>query len=662
LNGNAVPLQVDAKATNPDGSLRHAVVTALVPALTGGAKLPLTLSTSHSAEISKQPAVTLAHLLATPYDATVSLNVNGTTYTAHARDLLKAADNTGDCKPWGRACNVWLSGPLVSEWVVHGPMKAADGSVNPHIRIEFHVRAYGGRGNAIAYVRTDIVVANDWSYRPQAELQYTATLASGSASYTSPALAQHPHTRWHKVLWWNSTRPHVYLRQDTQYVQATKAVSRYMQLTPNKKFLDSRRQSCKPLHHCDQTKRMHNTGAQAAIGPLPRWTSVYIVDPDLRAFRWMLANNDALGAYGIHYRDDATGWPISIQKHPYVTITDRAYAKKVAQYHNKKGANYKADLLPSCGKRCSTHNPNTWNNAHQPAEGYVAYMVTGSYYYMEEVAFGASHNELFANEAYRGYTKGRIDRAYGQVRGKAWVLREMADAAYLLPDDYPLKDEFKADVENSLSDWNTKYTNNPNVNPLRLMNGGAVYKMHGHGKRNAVAPWQHNFLTWSAGHAAELGFAGAAEFRDWLAKFEIGLMTDWQTNRTQGYCWLEASAYKVQVKDSAGHWLPNYTAVYDATFPSLVGLACNSSEMVRAMGKMQKKRWRPGKMHGYPSSPTGFPANFQIGLAAAADSGLPKAATAWNIFKLRSVKPNYSNYPNFAVVPRSAAGGARRDH
>ena len=92
-----------------------------------------------------------------------------------------------------------------------------------------------------------------------------------------------------------------------------------------------------------------NTGAQAAIGPLPRWTSVYIVHPDVRAYNWMLANTDALGTYSIHYRDAATGWPVSIQKHPNVTIADWASRKQAWRPRNStKGAAYKADLLPNC--------------------------------------------------------------------------------------------------------------------------------------------------------------------------------------------------------------------------------------------------------------------------------------------------------------------------
>ena len=666
LNGQSVPLQVDAKATNPDGSLRHAVLTVMVPRLAGSAQLTLTLATG-SGPTQQGGPITVSQLLATNYDAGVSLTVDGRPYTAHARKLLQAASGANACAPWGTQCNVWLSGPLSSEWVVNGLVTAADGTPNPNLRVYFAVRAYAGATPAsVGNVRTDVIVENASAFSPQAQPQYTATLTSGTASYASPALTQYAYTRWHKLLWWNNAQPQVYLQQDTQYIQASKAVSRYMSLQPKESFLSGLRQSCAPLDHCDQTQTMGNTGAQPAIGPLPRWTSVYIVHPDVRAYNWMLANTDALGAYSTHYRDAQTAWPVSIQTHPYVTIINWASASGVAAQNSPKGAAYKADMVQNCVNNpvvsnCvtgwyGTGNPNVWDNAHQPSGAYVPYMVTGDYYYMSELAFGASFNELWSNEAYRGFSKGLIDGSHGQVRGKAWVLREMADAGWLLPDGHPLGAEFIADAENSLADWNAKYSNNPNANPLGLMDGGAVYSMNG-GNSNAMAPWQHNFLTWSAGHAAELGFTGAAEFRNWLAKFEIGLMTDWQTHSAQGYCWLQASAYSIQVKDSAGNWLPSYTAVYAANWPTLTALACNSPAMLVELAKVRNQPVQAGEMSGYAYSYTGFPANFQIGVAAAADSGLPNAQAAWNLFDSRSVKPSgttaYDNYPNFAVVPRS---------
>jgi hypothetical protein len=664
LDGQPITLQVDPKATNPDGSLRHAVLTALVPSLPGRAKFPIALSSQAVPPTNPKP-IALSQLLATGYDAKISLDIGGTSYTASARKLLEAASASHACKAWDKICNVWLSGPLVSEWVVNGPVTASNGR-SPNLRIYFAVRAYSnGTPGAVGRVRTDIIVENSDAFAPQSQPQYTATLTSGTANYTSPALTQYTATRWHKVLWWNNDEPQVYLQQDTQYIQNSKAVSRYMRLVPDKKLLAGVRQSCAPLDHCDQTKTMGNTGAQAAIGPLPRWTSVYIIDPDVRAYNWMLANTDALGAYSTHYRDPATGWPVSIQKHPYVTLANWAYASRTAGHSNAEGRQYKADLLPSCTnnrtvKGCAvswyvTGNPNAWDNAHQPAEGYVAYMVTGDYYYMSEVAFGASHNNIWSNEAYRGFSKGLIDRGHSQVRGKAWVLREMVNAAWLLPDQFPLKAEFTANVENSLADWNKKYSNNPEAGPLHVLDDGVIYSLNG-GKRNAVAPWQHNFLTWSAGHAAELGFVGASAFRDWLAKFEIALMTDWQSDPPHGYCWLEASAYSIQVKDHSGNWLPSFSAVYEASFPTLAGLKCNSPAMVEEMGKLRKKNWQLGEMSGYPDSATGFPANLQIAVATAADTGLPNAKVAWNLFKYRSIKPTgkhaYDRSPNFALEPR----------
>ncbi|TAL87928.1 MAG: hypothetical protein EPN69_17580 [Rhodanobacter sp.] len=673
FHGQPVTLQVDAKATHPDGSLRHAVLTVMLPSLPGKATLPLVLSTQLPAQPARTATVqagsaSLAQLLATSYDAKVSFDVDGKTYRADARALLQAASTAHACKPWDRQCSRWLSGSLASEWVVNGLVTAADGTPNPNLRIYFAVRVYTGvRPGTVGDVRTDIMVENTSAFAPQAQPQYTATLTSGSANYTSPALTQYAYTRWHKLLWWNNVQPQVYLRQNTQYIQASKAVSRYMALIPDEKFLAVLRQSCAPLDHCDQTKKMGNTGAQAAIGPLPRWASVYILDPDVRAYRWMLANTDALGAYSIHYRDQQTGWPVSLEKHPNVTIVNWVGATQAARQHGAKSARYKADLLSGCTNNAvvlhctkkwyGTGNPYTWDNAHQPSESYVPYMVTGDYYYMSELAFGASHNNLWSNETYRDFSHGLIDRSHTQVRGKAWVLREMADAAFLLPDDYPLKNEFNTQVENALKDWNARYTNNPKANALGIMDDGTIYSLSG-GQRNGMAPWQHNFLTWSAGHAAELGFTGAAEFRNWLAKFEIGLMTDSLNNPAEGYCWLQASAYSIRVKDASGHWLPTYSAVYAATFPRLTGLACNSPAMLAAVGRLSKKPRRAGEMSGYPHSPTGFTANFQIGVAAAADSSLPKAKAAWDIFQSRSVKPatrhGYNNYPNFAILPRSA--------
>ncbi|HKU78774.1 MAG TPA: hypothetical protein VJQ42_02935, partial [Rhodanobacteraceae bacterium] len=255
LDGRPVALQVDSKATNPDGSLRHAVLTVMVPSLSGNAESPLVLSAqSPPSTAAKGAPVSLAQLLATGYDAEISLVLEGTPYTASARKLLQTASATRACGPWGTTCNTWLSGPLAGEWVVNGPVSTSNGTTNPNLRIYFAVRAYAGRSpGTVGPIRTDIIVENTNAFAPQAQPRYTATLTSGNARYTSPALTQYTATRWHKVLWWNGAQPKVYVQQDTQYIQDSLAISRYMRLKPSEKFLASLRQSCAPLDHCDQT-------------------------------------------------------------------------------------------------------------------------------------------------------------------------------------------------------------------------------------------------------------------------------------------------------------------------------------------------------------------------------------------------------------------------
>jgi len=652
FGGQPIQLQIDVKATNPDGSLRHAVLTALVPTISGNSTVPLALSTTSPS--SPGSPVTLTQLLATSFDATVDINIGGTDYTASAKQLLQA--NQAACAPWNTACNVWLSGPLVSEWIVGGPVTSAGGVSNPNLQVYFNVRAYAGTtAGSIAYVRVNIVVENSWAYTPQAQPAYTATLTSGSASYTSPPLTQYAYTRWHHVLWWNSSDPDLYLQQDTQYIQSTGAVSRYEILQPDETFLSSRRQFCPPLNNCDQTKNMSNVGAQDAIGPLPRWTSTYIVDPDIRAYNYMLADDDAAGTYSFHFRDQATGQPLSIVNHPYVTTAAWESAYTAAKGNPNT---WGKDLLPNCAS-CGTAffgtgNPYSFDNEHDPSIGYVPYMVTGSFYYLEELEFTASYLELWANPAYRNFSQGLMWAAESAPRAKAWDIRNLGDAAYLVPNNAPMKAEFTTDLANVVVEATAATINNSAPNPLHVV-ANWNYPINGV-PASGVATWQAAFLIWEMGHLAEQGVSGASSLRDWMALFQIDTMTDWMNNNTQGFCWLLASAYAIQMRDANQNLFTNFSQVYQATFPTLYGLACNTQAMVNAMATLQNQTWQAGQMSGYANSVTGYPSNLQIGLAMAADTSLPNAQQAWQIFQSRSVQPSgstsYNDYPNFAVLPR----------
>jgi hypothetical protein len=115
-----------------------------------------------------------------------------------------------------------------------------------------------------------------------------------------------------------------------------------------------------------------------------------------------------------------------------------------------------------------------------------------------------------------------------------------------------------------------------------------------------------------------------------------------------GICWIDGALYSMNIRDSSTS--PQYTTMSQvadasetATFRSL---ECGSAPMASFL------KLKVGEMTGYSSSSAGYPSNMQPALAYAVDARLPNAAAAWSRFMSRTVKPNYGESPQFAIVPR----------
>ncbi len=587
FDGAPIALQVDRKATHLDGSLRHAVLTALLPRL--GTSETVTLSLSSRPEEPNDPPVQLGALFTSPFSAQVSLQLDGKTYTADAKDFLQQASLT----------EKWLSGPLVSEWIVGGPLTDQTGNLHPHLAAYFHVRAYAGGKR----VRLDAVIENGWTFvkNPRA-FTYDATITMGGREvYHVDALKHYHHTRWHKQFWWGR-EVSAYVQQDTEYLQATGALPNYPALRPSEEYLNEMLQTSKPMSHGELTQYFPTTGAQYQIGPLPRWAATYAVSADRRAFNSMLANDDDAGSYSVHYRDENTGRPVSIGDHPELTT----------QFDEPEVNGG----IPVPGD----DNPNVADQAHQPSIGFVSYLVTGDYVYLEEMQFWTSWNHLSANPlppyGYRQGTKG----IFGvQVRGQAWSLRNLAQAAYATPDAHPYKPLLSASVRHNLEHNEALYSSNPSANQL-----GALRSYDGY---DELAPWMDDFYTWTMGYLVDLGFDAVA-MRDWKARFPVGRMG------IKDYCYIKAAVYELTVGLSNDHWWPDFATLYRENFG--------------AIGDCP-----PGaELEGYADSPTGYPSNLRPALAVAVDARIPGAKDAWHRLMTSAVQPVYSDYPNWAVMPR----------
>ena len=99
--------------------------------------------------------------------------------------------------------------------------------------------------------------------------------------------------------------------------------------------------------------------------------------------------------------------------------------------------------------------PNFPDDAHQPSLAFVPYLVTGDYYYLEELHFWANWNMILAKPDLRQFDKGLL--GWSQVRAQAWSLRTLGHAAFITPDDHPLKSYFVTRVENNINHYTMYY-------------------------------------------------------------------------------------------------------------------------------------------------------------------------------------------------------------
>lgn len=620
-DGDAVALQVDAKARHPDGSLRHAVISAITPA---PLERPVALGLVSSSKAPASPAndATLA-ALPPGLTATVKAVIDGQPYAASLHRRLLAG-----AKP-----AAWLSGPVAQEWQVGVPLTSPAGVPHPHLMARFALRWYPALDNA----RIDVIVENNWAFEPNPQnVTYDAEITVGDKPvYTKPGLEHYHHARWRKVFWWRGD-PGVVVRHDPDYLIATRAVPNYdRSVRVSGAALADMFQAwtgpkTEPMGVGQANKGMPTTGGRPDIGLLPGWAVMYLLSMDQRAREITMGTADLAGSWSIHYRDRHTGLPVSIMDFPYMTLIG-------TPGDTRNPATGKSEAFPPCPRREACATPNQHDSAHQPNFAYLPYLLTGDHYYLEELQFWAMLNAFAGNPGYRQHRKGLLQS--DQVRGQAWSLRTLAETTYITPDAHPLKPHFRRILDSNLDWYSDTYLRKTDANTLGvIVNGHAL----GYRKGTGLAPWQDDFFTSALGHASDLGFDKADALLAWKARFPVERMIG------EGSCWVTATMYDMVVRERPNApFFSSIAAVFQASHPpELRGLACGSPEMASAL------KIGGGEMAGYAHSVVGYPSNLQPALAYAADVLGERGRKAWRKFMARPVKPNYAAGPQFAIVPR----------
>ncbi len=550
-------LQATVKNRWADGSIKFAVLAGQV---TVTPNAPTTLPLRVVSTTPLPAALTTTALKATSVTASVGCGAFGTVSWA-----------TTD---WGSPFMTWVSGPVMSSWIYRKPVGS-----DPHLVAWLEVRLFAsGAVEVLPWIENGYLLVAGPTNKSA-----TYTFSLGGTQRFSGAIDLKHHQRTpligdSSLSYWLGSDPGVTIRHDAKYLQATELVPTYSAtVSASASVVAGLVSSYTPLQAGNivyQDDSMPGTGYQPPIGLLPEHDVLYLTADVAQAFAAVVRNGFSAGRYGLHYRDESTNRPLRFSVYPTLSLRD-------SQGFKDNGGSTTSSYAPAT----TGGNPPTWDVAHSPSVGFMAYLLTGRFYFMEEVQFATTTNYLGNgdNSQLRTGSQGLVQTCTDawQTRSCAWDWRTRVQALAVTPDDdVLLRSEFIASVEANAAFFHSRYVAQVN-NPYGwVMPGESGYD----GTTSLGASWQQDFVTAAFGYSLGLGLPIAAAaasklaaFFQWKAKSIV-----MRLGPQSGFWYINAAPYLVKISATAqpdyvggtGPWFATDAQVYAATYtpaPSYLG-------------------------------------------------------------------------------------------
>jgi hypothetical protein len=638
VNGTPLTTQADVKQRWPDGSVKHAILSVLLPSLTANGSVTLTFqdqATGNNTPLAQGDMLGANY----DFDAAIQIAAGGQTRTASARTMLTDGSFT-----------YWTRGPVATTILLadHGATRAYDIGFDAlnSIRPIFEATFWPG----INKVRVRFIGENSNSEALE-DVGYDLALTTGAGSpqtvYSKAGYIHKAATRWTKVFWLGGapeSRINVdsnlaYLVQtcfvpmyDTSLVIPESVISgAYTSWLATPKDIQDGGWWC---------RYMPTTGGRDDIGHLPKWSTQWLYTGDYRSKEIAFGNADLAPNWQMQVREGdvsklydraqtipAIGKPVSICARPPLWIFDGRGGTDPSYWIPIQGTN-----IPAPGGDWTN------DNAHQPDPFSVQYMLTGDHWYLEQLQMWAAFDALSVWPAVRGPAgyAGIVD----QVRGDAWAFRTRVNAAFLSPDGTAEKDYLTMLVNDAIAHWDGwhgvtgafmqstlwkwakdqagVYGLTP-VSPLHCIDHG-----------NTTGPWQEHFVMTELGIAREKGFS-VDSFARWESQYLIRQFSD------AGYYPYRVGSYYLPVVRADG------TLV--ATWGEVQALQVQSESDAQALASFNSTA--RDTTHGYAVIASA---------AGALIAGFPGGDVAWSFLKanVRDANPAlFAADPKWAINPRS---------
>lgn len=546
--GDKGNLQVAVKNRWPDGSIKFAVLSGQAQ-LVGGA--PLVVSLSSMAEQAAAPALETARLRSLGTVAEIGCGAFGAA-------SWQGAD-------WDTPFQTWVKGPHMSSWIYRKSV-----GTDAHLVAWLEVRLWAsGAVEILPWIENGYLRVADPTNKPA-----TYTFSFNGSQRVSVAIDLKHHQRTPLISgsalsYWAGADAGVLARPDPAYLQATELVPSYQaRMGADAAVVKQLVAAFQPLQAGNviyDQDNMPAAGYQDPIGLLPQHDVLYLVADVPSVYAAVVRNGYSAGRYGIHYRDETTQRPPRFASYPNLAL-------RSSQGFAGAGGSTKGQVTPVT----TGGNPPGWEVAHSPAVGFLPYLLTGRWYFMEEVQFANITNYLGKGDSaiLRNGSAGLVQTCPGawQTRSCAWEWRARVMALCVTPDDdAALRADLIASVEANIEHFHGQYVAKPN-NPYGWVKPGEVYN----NSFNVGAPWQQDFVTAAFGYSLCVGLpvtAAAASklsaFFAWKARSAVMRLGTrdafWYINATP-YTMKISTAAKPDFDSGAGPWLANERAVYDETY------------------------------------------------------------------------------------------------
>lgn len=621
LVGNVGELQVTPKNRWPDGSLKFAIVAGRAP-LAANAPATLTLALGRAAAASD---LTTAHLAGTGLNVSIGAGSYGSAQWT-------ASD-------WATPFQTWVSGPFMSSWIYRKPI-----GTDKHLVAWLEVRAFaGGEVEVLPWIENGYLKVAGPTNK---QAQFTFTMGgtqrfSGAINLSSRCRT--PLLSGSATSYWLKSDPGVIAKVDTTYLQTAGLVPSYSaKVPPNAAVVTALPTAFTPLQQGSFPGGMGAGGYHPSIGLLPEWDVLYLTSEADAPFKAIQFNAFSAGRYGIHFRDEATNRPLKFSAWPNLSMTG--------------GDNGVSGVGGSSVNDYTTAAtgpvPPAWASSHHPSVGYLAYLVTGRFYFMEELQFAATSNYLKQSNVRRQQSAGIFLSNAGSntVRGMAWAMRTLFQAASATPDDDPLSSEFLDSVRSNIGYLHARYVAKPN-NPFGWVTPYSDYTGVGDGAY-FDATWMQDFVTAAFGHGLTLDLRLPAadasrlgQFFSWKAQSIVGRFGG--TGPTE-FLYRDAAPYTIAVaptdspnfEDGTGPWFANWGALYDATYKA-------ASPGARVAGPLRG---------AYFPDPSSYWGNLMPALSYAVEHNVPGAREALQRLSSESnwgsLLAAFNGAPVWGVMPR----------